>query len=186
MTTVPREYRYRVDREGRLFHEGSEVVDPMVLRFFWRTLQRTEDGRWLSVCQGELNWVEAEETPFVVQRLRLSLDGAGRLTAAELILSGDYREPLDPASLAVGPGGVLTCAVRGGAYRARLGRAAALQLAPHLVERAGVVSLALGDHLYPVTRADRSQGLTEKRASGLTEAHGLDGPLSSTTHREGH
>jgi len=164
MTAPRREYHYRVDREGRLFHEGSEILDPAVLRFFWRTLHRTEDGRWLSVCQGEWNWVEPEETPFVIQRLRLSLDGAGRLVSAELALSGDYREPLDPASLAVGPGGMLTCAVRGGAYRARLGRRAALQLAPYLVERAGAVSLALGGQLYPVAQADRAQRLAGMRA----------------------
>ncbi len=157
--TAPREYHYRVDRDGRLFHAGSEVVDPAVLRLFWRTLRRTEEGRWLSVCQGELNWVEAEETPFVVQRLRLTLDEAGRLVAAELILPGDYREPLDPASLAVGAGGFLSSAIRGGAYLARLGRTAALQLAPHLVEREGIVSLAMGGRLHRVGEADRVRRL---------------------------
>ncbi|MBI1893422.1 MAG: hypothetical protein HYS14_04860, partial [Candidatus Rokubacteria bacterium] len=140
--------------------------DPMVLRFFWRTLKRTEDGRWLSVCQGELNWVEAEETPFVVQRLRLSLDGAGRFIAAELILPGDYRESLDPASLEAGAGGVLTCAIRGGAYRARLGRAAALQLAPHLVERDGIVSLTLGGRLHPIANTHRHLPLVDRDPTG--------------------
>lgn len=164
MTVPPREYHYRVDQEGRLFHEGSEILDPVVLRFFWRTLRRTEEGRWLSVCQGEWNWVEAEETPFVVQRLRPSLDEAGRLVSAELVLPGDYREPLDPASLAVGPGGLLTCAIRSGSYRARLGRRAALQLAPYLVERDGVVSLALGGRLYSVSRADQPNKLAGERA----------------------
>ncbi len=28
-----REYRYRVDREGRIYHEGTEILDPLVLRF---------------------------------------------------------------------------------------------------------------------------------------------------------
>jgi len=27
-----REYRYRVDAEGRIFHDGSEVLDPLTLR----------------------------------------------------------------------------------------------------------------------------------------------------------
>lgn len=165
MTAPRREYHYRVDREGRLLHEGSEIVDPAVLRLFWRTLHRTEDGRWLSVCQGERNWVEADETPFVIQRLRLSLDEGGRLIGADLILPGAYREPLDPSSLAVGPGGLLTCGIRGGAYRARLGRRAALQLAPYLVERDGVVSLALGGRLYSVSRADQPHKVAGERAS---------------------
>ncbi len=54
-----REYRYRVDAEGRVFHDGSEVLDPSTLRFFVRAMQRTPDGRWLVVCQGERNWFEA-------------------------------------------------------------------------------------------------------------------------------
>jgi len=168
MTAPRREYHYRVDREGRLFHEGSEIVDPAVLRFFWRTLRRTEEGRWLSVCQGEWNWVAAEETPFVAQRLRLSLEGAGRLVSAELVLPGDYREPLDPSSLAVGPGGLLSCAIRGGAYRARLGRHAALQLAPYLVERDGVVSLALGGRLHPVTATGPIPKIADEPAPGFS------------------
>jgi hypothetical protein len=65
-----REYRYRVDSEGRVFHDGSEVLDPLTLRFFLRAMTRTPEGRWLVVCQGERNWFEAEGTPFVVQRVR--------------------------------------------------------------------------------------------------------------------
>ncbi|MBI2461176.1 MAG: DUF1285 domain-containing protein [Candidatus Rokubacteria bacterium] len=167
MTAPRREYHYRVDREGRLLHEGSEIVDPAVLRLFWRTLHRTEDGRWLSVCQGERNWVEADETPFVVQRLRPSLDEAGRLVSAELVLLGDYREPLDPASLAVGPGGLLTCAIRSGSYRARLGRRAALQLAPYLVERDGRVFLTMGGRAHQVVGADHARDLIGESATGL-------------------
>ena len=29
-----REYRYQVDAEGQVFHDGSEVLDPLALRFF--------------------------------------------------------------------------------------------------------------------------------------------------------
>ena len=65
-----REYRYRVDAEGRVFHDGSEVLDPLTLRFFLRAMTRTPEGGWLVVCQGERNWFESEGTPFVVQRVR--------------------------------------------------------------------------------------------------------------------
>ena len=49
-----REYRQVVDREGRVLDDGTEIVDPLVLRF---------------VCQGEPSWFELHDTPFVVQRL---------------------------------------------------------------------------------------------------------------------
>jgi len=118
---VAREYHYRVDGEGRIYHEGTEIVDPATLRFFLLALTRTPEGRWLAVCQGERNWFEPDgrlpdETPFIVQRLRLSVDG-GRLRAVELCLAGDYREPLDAATLEQ-DGEHLSCAVRRGGFRA--------------------------------------------------------------------
>src|SRR5262245_62649366 len=94
-----REYRYRVDTEGRVFHDGSEVLDPLTLRFFLRAMTHTPDGRWLVLCQGERNWFEADATPFVVQRVRpvVSEDSGDGL---ELVLAGAHVEPLDPATVA--------------------------------------------------------------------------------------
>jgi hypothetical protein len=143
-----REYRYVVDREGRICHEGSEVVDPLVLRFFLRAMKRTADGRWLVVCQGEQNWFEADGSPFVVQRLRLDLRD-DRLQGVELGFAGDYREPLDPATLEVENGG-LVCRVRQGAFRARFGRLAVQQIAPYLVDDGAGPALALAGTRHPL------------------------------------
>lgn len=148
MADGPREYHYRVDGEGRVFHDGSEVVDPHVLRFFLRAMRQASDGRWLVVCQGEQNWFAADSTPFVVQRLRLDLR-EGRLASVELCLAGDYREPLDAAGLAV-DGDRLVCPIRGGAFRARFGRLAAQQLAPFLVEDGGGPALLLAGRRQPL------------------------------------
>ena len=125
-----REYRYTVDRDGRIFHDGSEIVDAATLRFFLLALQRTPDGRWLALCQGERNWFIPEDTPFVVQRLRLGV-AAGRLRSVELCFAGDYREPLDPATIEH-DGARLFCRVRKGAFTARFGRMAMQQIAPWL------------------------------------------------------
>ena len=69
-----REYHYRVDGDGRVFHDGSEIVDAATLRFFLLGMRREPDGRWLVPCQGEQNWFAADDTPFVMQRLRLDAD----------------------------------------------------------------------------------------------------------------
>jgi hypothetical protein len=143
-----REYHYRVDGEGRVFHDGTEVVDPLVLRFFMLAMTRTPEGRHLVVCQGERNWFQADETPFVVQRLRLTVE-TGRLVTAELILAGDYREPLDPASLE-GAADHLVCRVRRGTFRARFGRVALQQLAPFLVETAAGPALLMAGRPHPI------------------------------------
>ena len=39
-----REYRYTVDRDGRIFHDGSEITDGAVLRFFLLAMQPSADG----------------------------------------------------------------------------------------------------------------------------------------------
>jgi len=123
-----REYRYQVDREGRIFHDGTEIVDAATLRFFLLALQRAPDGRWLVVCQGEQNWFEPSDTPFVVQRLGLGV-AEGRLQSVELHFAGDYHEALDPATLEQ-DGSLLFCRVRKGAFTARFGRLAMQQIAP--------------------------------------------------------
>ena len=144
-----REYTYRVDGEGRIFHDGSEIVDPATLRFFLLALQRTPGGRWLALCQGERNWFESADTPFVIQRLALRVTD-GRLDGADLCLAGDYREALDPATLEQ-DGGRLFCRVRKGSFKARFGRVALQQLAPWLVEDVQGPALVMGGRCYPVS-----------------------------------
>jgi hypothetical protein len=146
-----REYNYRVDREGRIFHDGTEIVDPPTLRFFLLALQQTSDGRWLAMCQGERNWFESQGTPFVVQRLGLEVID-GRLGGVELRLAGDYREPLDPATLEH-DGSQLFCRVRKGAFRACFGRIAMQQIAPWLTEEGGSPTLDMGGRRYTLTAA---------------------------------
>ena len=148
MAEMFREYRYVVDRDGRVFHDGTEVVDPLVLRFFLRAMTRTAEGRYLVLCQGERNWFEAHDTPFVVQRLRLSLDG-DVLQDAELCFSGDYREALDPDDLET-ERDLLYCHARRGAFRARFGRLAMQQLAPFLTATSEGSALVMRGIAHPI------------------------------------
>lgn len=145
---VMREYRYLVDREGRIFHDGTEVVDPLVLRFFLRAMQQTPEGRYLVLCQSEQNWFEPYDTPFVVQRLRSGIEG-GQLVSVELCFAGDYREPLNPEHLEAEQGH-LFCRVRRGTFRARFGRVAMQQLAPFLAEGRDGPALLLRGARYPI------------------------------------
>ena len=150
-----REYRYTVDRDGRIFHEGSEIIDSAVLRFFLRVMQRTPEGRYLALCQGERNWFETDDTPFVIQRLQCDVD-EGRLRSVELFLAGDYHEPLDPDTLEA-EAGYLYCRVRRGAFRARFGRAAVQGLAAFLVEGDDGPALALNGLHHAIRHATVSR-----------------------------
>lgn len=151
-----REYQYRVDADGRVFHDGSEIVDAATLRFFLLGMRREADGRWLVPCQGERNWFTAEDTPFVVQRLRLDVEGA-RLRRVGLVLAGDLQEPLDPATLE-SQAGRLYCRVRRGEFRARFGRVAMQQLAPYLEEPAGRVTLLMDGARHAIADAGAATG----------------------------
>ena len=151
-----REYHYRVDRDGRVFHDDTEIVDPAVLRFFLLAMTRTEDGRCLVLCQGERNWFDAGDpalggSPFVVQRLRLDADGAS-LRRVDVVLAGDYHEPLDPTTLE-SEHEQLFCRVRGGRFRARFGRVAIQQLAPFLLAQGEGSALVVAGVRHPVRRA---------------------------------
>ena len=139
-----RTYHYRVDREGRIFHDGTEIVDPPTLRFFLRAMTRTPDDRWLVVCQGEYNWFEAPATPFVVQRLTRH----ERDAAAELYLAGGVHEPLDPSTLFT-DGADLFCLIGRERHPARFGRVAIQQLSP-LLDGDGEPRLRLGGRLWPI------------------------------------
>ena len=144
-----REYHYSVDRDGRIFHEGSEILDPLVLRFFLRAMQRTTDGRYLVICQGERNWFETPDTPFVIQRVRCGIEQQQRLVSAELYLAGDYHEPLAPEHLE-SDGLYLYCRVRNGLFRARFGRNAVHPLAPFLSEDRDGPFLLLDRMRHPI------------------------------------
>jgi len=148
MPKPAREYGYVVDREGRIFHDGTEIVDPAVLRFFLGAMTRTAEGRYLVLCQGERNWFETHDTPFVVQRLRLTVAG-GVLQEIELCFPGDYVEPLDPGALET-EADLLFCRVRRGVFRARFGRVAIQQLAPFLSDTGTGSALLMRGILHPI------------------------------------
>jgi hypothetical protein len=143
-----REYHYSVDRDGRIFHDGTEVVDRAVLQLFMRAMRRTPDGRYLAPCQGEQNWFDVTDTPFVVQRLHARKpDGAP--WSVELAFAGDYREPLDPATLEARDGHVY-CRIRKGVVPARFGRIAVQQLGERLAEAHGELFVVLDGARYPI------------------------------------
>jgi hypothetical protein len=175
-----REYRYRVDAEGRVFHDGSEIVDPPTLRFFLLAMTRTPEGRWLAVCQGERNWFEPDETPFVVQRVRPVLrDGA--VEGLELVLAGEYREPLDPETLDSARGR-LRCRVRRGAFPARFGRSLSSSVCITGEGGAAVVVWAGGaipsrTRRTPEPRGGRADGLRHPwRSRARQEKRAVAGP----------
>jgi hypothetical protein len=148
---VDRNYYYFLDKEGHIWHEGSEITDPRFALLVHRVMQKTPDGL-LVKCQGENCFFEVEDVPYVIQSLALHKDHEGRLLKIDLIFPGGYVETLDPRTLYVSREDVLYCTVREGEFPARFSRKAYFQFIPFIQE--GPIShsyfVDLANSQYPI------------------------------------
>jgi hypothetical protein len=135
-----------IDRDGRFLHRGEPITHARTLDVLWRSLERVPDGRYLVRVGRESAYVAIEDAPYAIRGV------LAEEAPPALLLSDGTREPLDPATLAVGADGVLRCRVRGG-HRARFSRPAQIALGLLLEEDppgSGTLHLALGGRRWPV------------------------------------
>ncbi|HXU81218.1 MAG TPA: hypothetical protein VN914_07460 [Polyangia bacterium] len=117
----------RIDREGRLWHQGQTVDHAGLRAALFRWLDRNPDGRYVFRLDAQrFANVEVVDTPLVARSARWQ--GEGVL----LVLSDGSEERLDPGSLTIDGDGVLRCQVRGGRLEARLSTSAAAVLAERI------------------------------------------------------
>ena len=117
----------RIDREGRLWHEGQPIDHPGLRAALFRWLDRLPDGRTVfRLDETRYAYLDVEDTPLVARALRW--DGDRPLLA----LSDGSEEPLDRATLTVDPAGVLRCWVRDRRLEVRLSNSAAAAFADRL------------------------------------------------------
>lgn len=103
MTAPAREYFYRVDLRGRLWHANTVLTDPQFLDFFFRRLRANDSGRhreypYVSPCAGEQNYLRCEDRAIVFHTL--TADG-------HLLYAATLRVPFDPLALRHSAGGRL-------------------------------------------------------------------------------
>jgi len=139
------------DAEGRWFFDGEPLDHPNLTRAFDRWVERAEDGRYC--LKNDINWayIAPQGAPYFV--LRVSQDDHKRPV---LELSNDASEPLDAATLRVGPEGALYCDVKDQMV-ARFSRHASSQLEPWLREDDKGVYLELeleGERVRPPVTSD--------------------------------
>jgi len=148
---VKHEYTCHVDVDGVIWHDGEPFDAPELYAIVHRTAEKSEDGRTFATCLGERLWLECEDTPFVVEMVRVATDAAGRAVGVTLVLKGGVEEPLDPETLTVGDRNVLYTMVKDAAFRARFTRKAYYELARHLSQRGDEFFLVLGGREYPIS-----------------------------------
>ena len=115
-------YELRIDREGRWFHEGVEIVREDIRNYFSRHLIRNEDGGYAVRTDDDECPVVVEDVPFVVVRVEGSpSDGLS------ILLNDGGRVPLEPRTIEFRHCNIPYCRVRGG-LEARFSRPAYYQL----------------------------------------------------------
>lgn len=112
--------RLSIDRDGDWYDDRVQITHPGLLANLRANLKRDAGGYFIQTRVRIP--VEVEDTPWVITRVE-SRDGALRAQ-----VNDGSEEIVDPATIRFGPGAVPYAAVKGGAFEARLDRAAAFQL----------------------------------------------------------
>jgi len=110
----------RVDVDGEWFDDDVQITHPGILDNLRGNLRNDAEGYFIQTRVRIP--VRVDDVPWVVTRLERRGD---RLHA---ILNDGSDEVVDPASVRLGAREVPYCAVKGGAFEARLSRAATFQL----------------------------------------------------------
>ena len=134
----------RIDKDGVWHYRGREMFRRDIVQFLSRRLRQDAAGRYLIAMNGEVCLLDVEDTPLVVRAV------------TRTSLSDGTEEILAPGTLRVGPGHVLYCTVREGAFPARLSRPAYYQVAAHIAgdEESGGFSLVLNNRRHAIGRAE--------------------------------
>lgn len=131
-----RESTLRLDAEGRFLHDDVPVEHPKLAAALHTWIARhPDDGRFILTNGYDWTYFTVEDVPFFVRSIRKEGDDA------IVVLSDGTEEPLDPATVRLGPRNDVYLKVKRSAFDAKLTRFAQTQLAPFLAEDGGEVVL---------------------------------------------
>ena len=141
-------------RDGNWYSDDERIDNPRIALLFSRSIRRNADAGYVLQLAEEWAPITVEDTPWVIK----SLEGDAR-NGFTLVLNDEEREPLDPASLEIGPDNVMYARVKGGEYRARFLRSAYYHLSDCLEgdEHSGFF-LKIRNRRYPLERASPGTG----------------------------
>lgn len=139
-----------IDKEGRWFHRGAEMIHREFIRLFYEHMEMDDSGRCIISWGGDRCYVEVEDTPFVIRRVRFEAQDRGGSSRFILHLNDDTQEVLAADTLYIGADNVLYAMVKEGAFPARFLRPAYYQLAQYVQEEDGAYILPLNGKKYPL------------------------------------
>ena len=119
----------RIDKEGAWYYNGARMFRKDILKLFFESLKRDEQGRYLIEFEGDKCLIEVEDTPFVVKSAGRQNREDHENESIEIFLSDFTSEKLDPSTLRVGMDNVLYCSIKDGKFEARFSRSGYYQIA---------------------------------------------------------
>lgn len=138
----------RLDREGRLWHEGREITHSGLRQALLRWLDVLPDGRpILRLDSRRYAYLDVEDAHLLVTSTRWEGD------RAILTLNDGSEEELDYSTLRQGRGYALYCRVRGGTLEARFTTPAYYALAEHILETDHGFALEAAGTEHPIAGA---------------------------------
>jgi hypothetical protein len=137
-----------IDKEGRWFHKGVEMIHQEFINLFYENMSLDSEGRYIITLEGERCYVDVEDTPIVVRKALFKASVQSNRSRIILFLNDETQENLSPDTLYVGIENVLYCSVRGGTFSARFDRPAYYQLAQHIEEIEGSYFLRMNGKKY--------------------------------------
>ncbi len=151
-----------IDKDGRWFQNGVEIIHREIYLDFTRMLERAPDGGYRVRMGREVCGVDVEDAPFVVQSV--SDEEAGIV----LELNDATREQFHPESFWIGDEHVPYVQVKDGLFHARFSRPAYYQIAEHIVSEddGKTFCFVIDGCRTPVNRKGKTNTLTEMRSPG--------------------
>ena len=121
-------FTFRIDKEGVWYHEGVEITHERIYYYLNSLLQCDDNGVYYIEAEGGKWYVEVEDTPFIVLRLKVAPDNR-RLVIS---LNDGTEEVLNPETLTLRKDNIPYCRVKDGRFEARFNRPSYFSLANYL------------------------------------------------------
>ncbi len=141
-----------IDKNGRWFYRGAEMVHREIVLEFYRNMTRDCYGNHIISFRNERCRVEVEDAPLVVKRVVYEEPERGEDSRFVIFLNDDTRENLAPETLFTGDDNVMYCEARQASLRARFDRAAYYQLAEYLKEKGDMYYLPFNGNDYLIAQ----------------------------------
>jgi len=123
-----------IDKDGIWYYRGAHMFRKDILCIFFEHLNIDENGNYFIELNGEIYYIDVEDTPFVVTAVYKTTSPDNGYEQIEVLLSDDQMEILDMDSLFIGKDNVIYCRIKNGKFAARFVRKSYYQLAEYIEE----------------------------------------------------